>query len=92
MQNDDKQPKKPILKVGNEVNFSIPLLVLRAFASEEDENLYYIVGLKKTGAPVRQGYMWGVLKYDGSYDAVPMSVMERAASLVQTENLLDKLE
>lgn len=85
--------KVQILRKGQKITFQIPLIVLRAFAYQND-SVYYIVGHRKKETPMKNqsGVLWGVLKTDGTYDQIPPEVYKRAEQLVISENLLHGLE
>jgi hypothetical protein len=80
-----------ILKLGQKVDFTIKLKVVKAFAHED--NLYYIVGVVKKGTPIDHMTqpLWGVLNVDMSCESIPPEVMERARNIVPTLKL-DNLE
>ncbi len=85
--------KVQILRKGQKITFQIPLVVLRAFAYQNDA-VYYIVGHRKKETPMghQGGVLWGVLKTDGTYEQIPTEVYKRAEQLVVSENLLHGLE
>jgi len=80
-----------VYRKGQNIDFKIPLKVLRAFAL--NHNIYYIVGVVKKTSPIGQdqGALWGVLNVDGSFTKIPQDVMVRAGQIVQKENLLKDL-
>lgn len=72
-----------ILKLGQHVDFTIKLRVVKAFAHEDA--LYYIVGVIKKGTPIANMTepLWGVLNVDNSCESIPEPVMQRAKTIVK---------
>lgn len=73
-----------ILKAGDKCHFTVEMKVLKAFAYEDD--IYYLVGVIKKNTPLKHmtDPLWGVLNVDGSVEAIPEPVMQRAATLIQS--------
>jgi hypothetical protein len=72
----------PILKINQNVTFSINFKVVKAFVFEHD--VYYIVVVLKKNTPLNhmQEIAWGCLSTDGTHDKVPEGAFQKASELV----------
>ena len=82
----------PLYKVGQILDLTLKLKVLRAFAIEDV--IYYIVGVIRKDSLLRHSAtpVFGVLRNDGTHDQIPPEALKRTNELVQKENLLKNLE
>ncbi len=77
----------PILKVNDNVIFSINFKVVKTFVYEHD--IYYIVVAQKKDTPLNrlEDILWGCLNVDEEHNKVPEGAFKKASEIIQNMNL-----
>lgn len=79
----------PILKVNQNITFTINFRVVKAFVYEHD--VYYIIAALKKDTPLNHmaEIVWGCLSVDGEHKVVPEGAFQKASEIIKTINFTE---